>query len=84
MKILFVAALALFMSQLSGAALAQMKLPPGSYKYTCMNCSFDGRYLNCACRTSGGQYFRSTLDWGGSGACRVGNRESQLYCEGPR
>jgi hypothetical protein len=88
MRTFLLAASVLLVSQLPDAAmaqsairLAQMRLPPGSYQYTCRACRFDGRYLSCSCRTSQGAWRRSGLDWGGSGACSVGNRESQLYCE---
>jgi hypothetical protein len=46
---------------------AQMRLPPGSYAYTCDSCRFDGRYLSCRCRTSDGRWlWQRPLDWGGS------------------
>ena len=64
------------------SASAQMRLPPGSYAYTCNSCRFDGRYLSCKCRTSAGQWLRQrALDWGG--ACSGGlvkNIESTLMC----
>jgi hypothetical protein len=61
--------------------LAQMRLPPGSYTYTCHSCRFDGRLLSCRCRTSDGQSLRSSMDWGGTCSnSEVSNHEGQLVC----
>jgi hypothetical protein len=61
------------------SASSQMRLPPGSYRYTCNACRFDGRYLSCRCATSDGRWFRSSVDWGSCGG-RVDNVESNLVC----
>jgi hypothetical protein len=60
----------------------QMKLPPGSYAYSCKSCRFDGRFLKCQCRTSGGQWLpTSAMDWGGScNGQEVSNHEGVLVC----
>jgi hypothetical protein len=58
----------------------QMRLPPGSYQYTCDSCRFDGRLLNCRCRTSGGDWLRSSIDWGGNCGGDVSNHEGRLVC----
>lgn len=66
---------------LAGVAHAQTRLPPGTYTYSCDGCSFDGRILSCSCRTSGGNWIRSSMDWGG--ACsnqNVSNHEGRLVC----
>lgn len=57
--------------------------PKGSYRASCRNCDYDGRYLTCACRTSGGAWIESTLDvsrcWDISEGY-VSNHESRLVC----
>lgn len=57
--------------------------PPGSYRASCRRCSYDGRYLSCECRTSYGEWYRSSLDanqcWNISEG-QVSNHESRLVC----
>ena len=57
----------------------QATLPPGSYVSSCNSCKFDGRYLSCNCRRSGGKWQRTTLDWGACGGT-VENIQSVLTC----
>jgi uncharacterized caspase-like protein len=59
----------------------QVRLPPGSYRYSCNSCRFDGRYLSCRCATSDGRWLMTSMDWGETCSNKeASNHEGVLVC----
>jgi CVNH domain len=59
------------------------RLPGGSWQNSCRAPNMNGHFFSAQCSANGGGYRRSQIDMRNCPRRLVGNRNGQLFCEGP-